>query len=302
MGCIQEAEVWADLLFSTEDVPLSSLWPQWVGPYMPQAVPGLGLSIARYNIGGCGLDDEMTGEDRGNKARGWFAEIEGFQPEPNGDFDWSRDEAQRAFLHLAVERGVDQVELFANSPMWWMTSHNSSFGGMLTKPDEFASYLAEVAAQARSGWRVPVKSVAPFNEPSAQWWSFPHNQEGCRVDLSKQARVIARLRDELDRRGLSDVVIAASDENRPDHSLFTLRELRRAEVAGSTNVGYVGCLNVHSYEAAEPWLEEKHPGCRAAVSRLASASSIPIAVSEHGNGDTSGATLARIIFEDLHYF
>ncbi|CAE7253667.1 BPM2 [Symbiodinium sp. CCMP2592] len=177
LGCCREAETWADLLFSTRDVPLSTLWPAWAGPYMPPAVPGLGLSVARYNIGGCGRPEEQAGHPYGGrKVRGWFAEIEGYQPLPGGEFDWTRDEAQRNFLHLAIERGVDQVELFSNAPMWWMSNSTSSFGGALAQPDEFASYLGEVTSQARSGWGVPVRSVAPFNEPSADWWSFPHDQ------------------------------------------------------------------------------------------------------------------------------
>ncbi|CAJ1362510.1 unnamed protein product [Effrenium voratum] len=297
LGCCREAECWADLLFSTRDVPVSVLWPNWAGPYMPPAVPGLGLSIARYNIGGCGRPEEQSGHPYGgSKVRGWFALIEGFQPVPGGEFDWTRDEGQRNFLHLAIERGVDQVELFANAPMWWMSSSGSSFGGSLAQADEFANYLGEVASQARSGWGVPVRSVAPFNEPSADWWMFPHDQEGCKIDLAQQARVIARLRDELDQRGLVDVAIAASDENRPDHAIKTWQELGRAEVAGGPSGSYVGCLNVHAYDGLA-----RHHGFRSALRRLATVAGVPLCVSEHGNGDISGVTLAQVILEDLHF-
>ena len=302
LGCCREAESWADLLFSTRDVPVQSLWPNWAGAYMPPAVPGLGLSIARYNVGGCGRPEEQTGHPYGgSKVRGWFALIEGFQPMAGGEFDWSRDEGQRNFLHLAVERGVDQVELFANASMWWMSNSGSSFGGSLAQPDEFASYLGEVASQACSGWGVPVRSVAPFNEPSADWWMFPHDQEGCKVSAAQQARVIARLRDELDQRGLSDVVIAASDENRPDQAIRTWQELGRADVAGGPSGSYVGCLNVHAYDGLEPWLESRHRGYRSALRRLATLARVPLCVSEHGNGDSNGVTLAQVILEDFHY-
>ena len=146
LGCSREAESWADLLFSTRDVPVSVLWPSWAGPYMPSSVPGLGLSLARYNVGGCGRPEEQCGHPYGGKVRGWFALIEGFQPQAGGEFDWTRDEGQRNFLHLAVERGVDQVELFSNAPMWWMTSSSSSFGGSLSLPDDFASQLLRASA------------------------------------------------------------------------------------------------------------------------------------------------------------
>lgn len=296
LGSTAEAEAWADLLFTSGDVSLARLWPAWVGPYMPQTVPGLGINIARYNVGGTGRVEDQSGEARSSKSRGWHAEIEGFQPSPGSEFDWSRDEGQRRFLGLAVERGVDQVEFFSNAPMWWMSHTASSFGGTLARPDEFAAYLAEVAAHARSAWGVPVRSVAPFNEPLADWWRFPHDQEGCRVNWSLQARLIARLRDELDRRGLGDVLVAASDENRPSEAGRTWLELRRAGVTG-----YIGCLNVHSYDGVEPWREAEHPGHRGALCRLAADDHVPIWVSEHGNGDPSGVALAQTILEDLHH-
>jgi len=296
LGSCQEADAWADLLFTTKDIALERLWPEWTGPYMPKAVPGLGLSIVRYNVGGLGRVEDQAGEARSSKTRGWHAEIEGYLPTPGSDFDWSRDEAQRRFLMLAVDRGVDQVELFSNAPMWWMSHTASSFGGSLARPDEFAAYLAEVAAHARISWGVPVRSVAPFNEPSADWWCFPHNQEGCRIPLDQQARVVARLRDELDRRSLGDVLVAASDENRPDEAARTWQELHKARATG-----YVGSLNVHSYDGLEPWREEEHPGHRAALCRLAAKTRVPVWVSEHGNGDPSGVALAQCILEDLHH-
>mmetsp|Transcript_49485 Transcript_49485/g.117777 ORF Transcript_49485/g.117777 Transcript_49485/m.117777 type:complete len:839 (-) Transcript_49485:83-2599(-) len=296
LATTMDPEAWSDLLFTTDSISVSRLWPQHASPYMAQAVPGLGLSIARYNVGGSGRVEDQAGEARSKRSRGWYAEIEGFQPFPEGDFDWSRDEGQRSFLGLAVERGVDQVEIFANAPMWWMTNSHSSFGGNLVQPDEFAAYLAEVVAQARSSWGVPVRSVAPFNEPSAGWWRFPHGQEGCNIPHEQQVQVIMKLRDELDRRGLSDVVIAVSDENRPSEAISTWHELRRQEV-----IGYVGCLNVHSYDGLDPWKEAEHPGERSCLRRLASQDAVPIIVSEHGTGDTNGLDLASTILEDLHY-
>jgi len=296
LGGAPEADAWADLLFTTGDIATGRLWPEFAGRYMPQVVPGLGLSIARYNVGGMGRVEDQAGEARSCKSRGWHAEIEGYQPTPGGEFDWGRDEGQRRFLQLAVERGVDQVEFFANAPMWWMSRSSSSFGGTLSCTDEFAAYLAEVVAYARSNWGIPVVSVSPFNEPSAGWWRYPHDQEGCNISLKEQARVIVRLRDELDRRGLVDIIIATSDENRPDTACTSWMELRRAGVTG-----YIGRINVHSYNGLSPWRESAHPGCRAALARLAAQDQVPIWMSEHGNKEASGVELAVTILEDLHH-
>eukprot|EP00747_Dinoflagellata_sp_TGD_P163759 gnl/TRDRNA2_/TRDRNA2_182780_c0_seq1.p1 gnl/TRDRNA2_/TRDRNA2_182780_c0~~gnl/TRDRNA2_/TRDRNA2_182780_c0_seq1.p1 ORF type:complete len:711 (-),score=113.44 gnl/TRDRNA2_/TRDRNA2_182780_c0_seq1:87-1991(-) len=278
------------------DVDVASLWPQWAGKYMQQRVPGLGISVVRYNVGGTGRVADRAGEARSSRSRGWHAEIEGFRPLPSGDFDWSRDQEQRHFLRLAVERGATDVEFFSNAPMWWMSHSSSSFGGNLSLPSEFASYLAEVVVHARREWKIPVKSVAPFNEPSAGWWRFPHDQEGCDMTLEDQVHVLTLLRRELDARGLKDVLIAASDENRPDTAIQTLKFMQQLGAAG-----HVGRLNVHTYDGLLPWREVAHPGVRASLRNLASQQRLPVWVSEHGNGDVHGVQVAEAILEDLNF-
>ena len=49
LGCCREAESWADLLFSTRDVPVSQLWPNFAGPYMPAS------SSSRAGIEHCSI-------------------------------------------------------------------------------------------------------------------------------------------------------------------------------------------------------------------------------------------------------
>jgi len=290
-GCAQ-ADAWADLLFTTRDFDVGRLW-RGLSAAAPRRVPGLGLSVVRYNVGGTGHAEE---ERRSFRSRGWYAEIEGFQPGPASGFDWERDVAQRRFLSLAVERGVDAVELFANAPMWWMTDSKSSFGGNLALPDAFANYLAEVAAHAQSSWHLPVKSVSPLNEPSAGWWRYPHDQEGCNVPAAEQAPLLVKLRGELDRRGLQDVLIAASDENTPAAALSTWTELRSGAAKGC-----VGRLNVHAYDGLKPWREAGHPGVRGRLQRCARSDGLPVWMSEHGGGEVDGLGLAQTILEDLCY-
>ncbi|CAK0801822.1 unnamed protein product [Prorocentrum cordatum] len=300
LGGSEGAEAWADLLFTLHDVGVERLWPDpKFADQCPQGtIPGLGLNVVRYNVGGVGRVEEpdQLGERRSEKSRGWHSEIEGFLPTRGGEFDWDRDEAQRKFLQLAVDRGADEVELFANAPMWWMSSSKSSFGGSLESPGDFAAYLAEVTAHARSGWHLPVKSVAPFNEPSAGWWKFPHDQEGCNIPADQQGRLLLRLRDELDSRGLGDVVVAASDENRPDTAERTWKKLKTGPAHGC-----VGRINVHSYDGLEPWSEAKHPGVRASLRRLVARDGLPLWMSEFGSGSKGGLETARTILEDLHY-
>lgn len=292
LGATPKAEAWADLLFTMQEISTEPLWNH-ITEGARTTIPCLGLNIVRYNVGGVGNREE---EKRSHKSRGWHAEIEGFQPHEGADFDWERDEEQRRFLALAVERGADKVEVFANAPMWWMTDSKSSFGGNLSKPDEFVSYLAEVTAHARSVWNTPVVSLSPFNEPSAGWWKHPHDQEGCNVSVDRQANLIVKLRSELNSRGLDEVIIAASDENTPAAALTTWAKLRC-----SAALGCVGRINVHAYDGLDPWLEEKHPGVRARLSDMAQADGLPLWMDEWGNGAVDGIVLAKAILEDIHF-
>lgn len=297
LGSSQEAEAWADLLFTTGDIQVNRLMPRHAGRYMQRTIPGLGFNIARYNVGGCGRGDDPFGELRSPKSRGWFAEIEGFLPKQSDEFDWSRDKEQRRFLDLGVARGVDTVELYHNGPMWWMTDSSSSFGGNLARHTDFVSYIAAVAVHARGVWRWPVRSIAPFNEPSAGWWNYPKDQEGCNIDCEGQQRVVRQLRAELKRQNCDSVlVIAASDENQVSTAFRTWAEFTTSGLQDS-----IGRVNVHSYIGLNPMREKECPGQRAALSHSTSSFGMPLWVSEHGTGDTEGLELAETILEDIHY-
>jgi hypothetical protein len=59
----------------------------------------LGLTIARYNIGG--------GDDPTHTHMRPDAQMEGFQLGPGAPFDWTRDAPQRRMLHEAQKRGAN---------------------------------------------------------------------------------------------------------------------------------------------------------------------------------------------------
>jgi len=289
MGASSDVEAWADLFFSMGELSMSSLWPGRQGP----PVPCLGMNLVRYNIGGVG---NVQRERRSKKSRGWHAEVEGFQPEEHGAFDWERDVEQRKILALAVERGVDAVELFSNAPMWWMMDSRSSFGGYLANADAFVNYLAEVTNHARSEWHTPVVALSPFNEPSAGWWKYPKDQEGCNIPVDSQESILLKLRGELDTRGLEDVILSASDENTCEAALRSWEKLR-----GGAARDCVGRLNCHGYDGLRPWSESWHPGVRRKLSLLARSDDLPVWMSEYGCSDTSGMVLAQSILEDMHH-
>jgi galactan endo-1,6-beta-galactosidase len=171
-------------------------------------LPGLGINIVRYNIGGGGggavIDDNTrevispcnpvsghTYSPCGDVGKYPYHYIWGFWKKPGPDpdeydtsnpeyWDWTVDANQRAMLALARDRGANIFEFFSNSPPWWMCKNLSSSGGDVTNAllgnlqsryiDKFAKYLVTVARYAREHWGINVQSVEPFNEPDPPNW------------------------------------------------------------------------------------------------------------------------------------
>ncbi|KUN28250.1 beta-1,6-galactanase [Streptomyces antibioticus] len=235
----------ADLFFTTKSTT-----------YNGTSLPGLGLNIARYNLGACS-GNAVGGESMvASPNIPAFKQIEGYWQDWNNEdptssaWDWTADATQRAMLTKAVARGAT-TELFANSPMWWMClNHNpsgASDGGNNLQSWNYrqhASHLASVALRAKNNWGVNFATVDAFNEPSSSWWTATGTQEGCHMDATVQAAVLPYLRSELNSRGLSGVKISASDETNYDLARTTWNSF------SSTTKGYVDQVNVHGYQGS----------------------------------------------------
>ena len=167
-------------------------------------MPGLGLTIARYNAGACGWRKIGGREMQKSRIILRYRQMEAFwlddrSSDPDSDsWDWSVDARQRKMLALAKERGVAHFELFSNSPPWWMTRNDNPSGGPKPTDDNlspehqrnFAIYLATVARRAQDEWGVSFTTVSPFNEPVSEWWHADCKQEGCHVSPPQQARSV----------------------------------------------------------------------------------------------------------------
>ncbi len=278
----------ADLVFSYKNVNLNGV-----------VLPGLGMNAARYNVGGGGggatigslYENVSPKMIPATNIRGYW--LTGTNPNPNSsDWNWHRDKAQRHMLMLALKRSVNLVEFFSNSPPWWMNKNLSTGGGDQGKDNlrnkynaAFAHYMACVVQHAEQYWHIPVTSVEPFNEPLGSWWQFPSGQEGCHFSDAHQAAVIPLLREEMNRLGLSGKVqLAASDENTSFQAAQTWQFFSPAVRR------MIDKVNTHTYEQYGPNLpplgEEVKP--------------LPLWVSENGEGDASGYTLARTIVHDIY--
>ncbi len=277
----------ADIVFTTKQTTLNG-----------QTLPGLGMTIARYNAGACSprvADGAVMSVSPRIPA---FRQIDCFWTDgQNADplsssWNWAADSNQRTMLQKAKERGADRFELFANSPPWWMcVNHNPSGADDGAKDNlkpqrslQYAAYLATVAGYAANHWGIQFESVEPFNEPITTWWYSKGNQEGCHFDAATQASVIDALRAEMDARGQEKTLVAASDENAYDGAAQTWKSLSPAAQAS------VGRVNVHGYQ---------YGGGHRALLRSA-VSGHRLWNSEYGEGDASGLPLADNLSLDLH--
>ncbi|MFD1272800.1 beta-1,6-galactanase [Streptomyces kaempferi] len=279
----------ADLFFTTRSVT-----------YNGTALPGLGLNIARYNLGACSANSVGGESMAASPDIPGYKQIEGYWQDWNNEdptssaWKWTADATQRAALTKATARGAAS-ELFANSPMWWMClNHNpsgASGGGNNLQSWNYrqhASHLAAVALYAKNNWGVNFSTVEAFNEPSSNWWTATGTQEGCHADASVQSAVLPHLRDELDRRGLTGTRISASDETNYDVARTTWNSF------GSTTRALVDRVNVHGYQGSGGRRDLLYTD---AVTTGGKA----LWNSEYGDGDGTGLSLASNLLLDFRW-
>lgn len=278
----------ADLWFTTRTVT-----------YQGTPLPGLGLTIARYNLGACSFNTVQGQRMVASPNIPRFKQIEGYwqdwsNEDPNSAaWNWSADARQRAALVKATQRGAIS-ELFANSPMWWMClNHNPSGaadGGNNLQSWNYrqhATHLASVAQRARTSWGVTFRSVDAFNEPSASWWRADGTQEGCHIDPAIQRTILAHLRNELNLRGLTGTLVSASDETNYDVGRATWTSFDPATRA------LVNQFNVHGYQGSGGRRDLLYNDVHAAGKILWN--------SETGDNDGTGLSLARNILLDFRW-
>ncbi|MFJ5103749.1 glycoside hydrolase [Streptomyces sp. NPDC088554] len=279
----------ADLFFTTKSVA-----------YGGRTLPGLGLNIARYNLGGSSWNTVDGDSMAVSPNIPSFKQIEGFwQDWRNEDptssaWNWNADSAQRAALVKATQRGAIS-ELFSNSPMWWMClNHNPSGaanGGSNLQSWNYrqhASHLAAVALRAKNNWGVNFATVDPFNEPSSSWWTATGTQEGCHINATEQAAILPLMRSELDKRGLNGIRLAASDENTYDLSRTTWNAFDPATKA------LVSQVNTHGYQSSGGRRDLLYTDVVTTAGKK-------LWNSETGENDATGLTLASNLCLDFNW-
>jgi len=209
---------------------------------------GLHLNIARFNIGG---GDNPTH----NHITRTDSNMPGYTKYNNGNitYDWSADANQRNVLQRCIKAAGDDmiVEMFSNSPPYYMTKSGCSSGG--TDPgknnlkddqyDDFANYLAEVSYHYKNEWGIDIQSITPTNEPYTNFWGAGSaKQEGCHFDIgNSESTIILELQRAMKEKGMEDVIISASDETSIDTQIDAFKALS-ADAKKA-----VGRIDTHTY-------------------------------------------------------
>ncbi len=200
---------------------------------------GLGLNIARYNIGG--------GENPAHEHMRVGAEIPGYQPS-QGVWDWTADAGQRWVLEQSISKGVNITEAFSNSPPYWMTnsqcSAGSTDGSNNLRSDmynEFADYLTEVVKHFHDSWGITFRTLAVLNEPVSTWWKSTNNQEGCHFDRTNQNQILSLVGASLANKGITGTTLSAPEEYSINDSITSYNSF------DSTVKSYITQINTHTY-------------------------------------------------------
>lgn len=249
--------------------------------YMAAAFSTLKLNIVRYNIGG--------GENPGiANTMAYRAQMLGFEPSP-GVWNWNVDTNQRWVLKQAIAMGANHVVAFANSPPWWMTvsgsvtgSTNGTSNNLQTNYEAaFATYLATVVSNLTQLDGVHFDLVTPMNEPTGTWWVYGGSQEGCYMSPDQQARMVNDVHAAMTGQGLS-AGIDASEDNSEQMAVNSLNAYGSAQ-------NNVTIVSTHTYGANNP----------SGLRNIAANWHKPEWVSEYGDSDATGMTMARRIHDDI---
>jgi len=279
----------ADAIFSTRTTKVAG-----------GLVPGLGLNIARFNAGACSPAEFDGRKMVVSKTILPFRQIDSFWLDPrssdpkSASWDWNADANQRAMLLKARDRGANRFELFSNSPPWWMCVNDNPSGladkhAENLRPDQsenFARYLAAIARRAKDHWGLSFTTVEPFNEPISGYWTENGKQEGSYFSPKAQAAFLPVLRAALDKQGLADTPISASDETSYSQGLKTWKSYDAATKA------LVGQVNVHGYEGTKGPRRELHEAVVVQDKK-------PLWNTEYGDREGNGLQMARCIHLDF---
>ena len=221
------------------------------------AETGLGMNIARYNIGG-GDDPTHHHITRTDSMMPGFWVLD----EATGEhiFDGTQDENQRNVLLRAMAACGSSfiVEAFSNSPPYYMTESGCSSGAVSAgqnnlrddQVEAFAEYLAQVALYYKENYGITFQSISPMNEPNTAYWeAFSPKQEGCHFSPGEsQSAILLATQKALEEKGLGSILLVGTDETSTVLAASSFNKLSEEAKAALARI------DTHSYKVGR--LEE----------------------------------------------
>lgn len=254
---------------------------------------GLGLDIARYNLGGG--DDPAHHHIMRSDSRvpGVWDDFSADGGNTGITFDIGRDERQLRVAKAAMAANPNlYFEGFSNSPPYFMTVSGCTGGGIPKdsdnlRPDMYGAFGRFIARAARlfRGEGIVFQSYSPMNEPDTDYWGAGSpKQEGCRFSPGEsQSKAIIAVREALDAEGLFDVQTAGMDETELEKTVRNFAKLSPKARAA------LGRIDTHSYLGED----------RAGVKSAAMAAGKNLWQSEV-DGPWDGLQLAEHIVKDMN--
>ncbi|MGW0820739.1 glycoside hydrolase [Streptomyces sp. NPDC002845] len=230
---------------------------------------GLGLNIARYNIGGGNAPDVRKDYMKtGATMEGFWKAPEGttqqdmdwWDPNNPDHWNWDADAGQRWWVDQ-IKKKITRWEAFSNSPPWFQTVSGYVSGGFdssadqirADRVDDFATYLVRVTERMEKAHGIEFDTIDPLNEPNTPYWGTQlgadgqptgGRQEGAHAGPELQQKVILALDEALDE-ARTDAEISAMDETNP--GTFT----RNWNAYDAPARAAVDQLNVHTYGTSQ---------------------------------------------------
>ena len=153
-------------------------------------------------------------------------------------------------LQAALDRGVDTVVLFANSPHYSMCKNGRSSGsdsGSETNIDpsryaDYADYFLTITEHFIDEG-VPVKYISPINEPQWGWGGEAPAQEGCHYEAEEAVALLKVFAQKIVERGLDVKLYALESGNIGD----TAKNYYNLMMADEDISKVLGAYSFHSY-------------------------------------------------------
>ncbi len=189
---------------------------------------GLNLNIMRYNIGGGDHPSHKHITRTDSMIPGWLY----YNKESNSYYyNYEADKNQLNVMAECIKASGEDyfVEVFSNSPPYFMTKSGCSSGGKNPNKnnlkdecyEEFAEYLAHVTEYINNSLNIKVSSISPMNEPNTKYWkAFSEKQEGCHFDAGEsQNKILLETYKAIKKRGLDHIELIGSDETSTDKQI-----------------------------------------------------------------------------------